>query len=886
MSSIQPLPGAIFTTAKSAAVESREPGLYGRRLALSRSRLALARLVSLLAVAAGAGYLAWRLTTLAGTGPVGIVFYAAEAANFLALALAVVLLFRMRVRESGQIAAPSGTLDVFVTVCGESVGMVEETLRAALAIEYPHNTFLLNDGRLAGKPGWQEMEALAERLGVPCLTRTDGKAAKAGNLNHGLRATSGDFVAVVDADHQVRPDFAHELLGYFRDPMVGFVCTPQQFRGPPDDPLNNRELLFYRALQPSKDAANAAFSCGNAVVYRRGALDSIDGFSEWNLVEDLHTSYELHARSWRSVYHPRALSTGEAPSTASALAKQRHTWATDSLRIFFWDNPLWKRGLTMWQRLHYLHTTSFYLVAMCQVLFLLAPPLYLLFDVPVMRFDDVGEYALASGLYFGSVFLFLVAYGGRGGIRAVQQVLFLAPTYLLACLRALLPVRPRSRVTEKEKQSRFSSILIPQHAALALSLAAIGYAVTLRDESMTIAAGWTAWNVIMIAGFMTAVGGSHRLAGSLKTALRIPAVAAVACIALIGPSATGPLEPSARAATAVLDTAAAAPPAARQIAVAAPKTGTYLGVFNPSLPFRRGGIAAWSRAHGLDPHIVHWYQQWGSGEPRFREDWLKRVARSGAIPMITWEPWQKPAGSVHDAEQPRYRLSAIAAGDFDPYIRSWARAAAAYGRPMFLRPMHEMNGNWYPWSIKTNGGSARAFVRAWRRIHRLFDEEGAANVRWVWAVNTFTGLGGEDRKIGPYYPGDSYVDWVSVTGFNWGTTNTWSEWQSIDQVIGRTYRRLVRFGKPVMISELATVQEGGDGTRWMRTTLRRLEAAYPRVKAVVWFDARYPGGIDFRLQEGQSAALAAAAASAHWTPRLRVVTAASPRKRVLHAASS
>lgn len=863
-------------------------GLYGERLRHSRVRLVSARVASLLALVTGAGYLAWRLTTLTGTGPLGVAFLAAEAANFLSLALAIVLLLRIRVREAGPGAPPTGTVDVFVTVCGESAAMVRETLEAALAIEYPHRTVILNDGRVAGKTGWEEIDALAKGLGVLCLTRSVGRAGKAANLNHGLRDSTADFVAVVDADHRVDPAFAHELLGYFDDPGVGFVCTPQQFHGPPEDPLNNREILFYRALQPSKDAANAAFSCGNAVVYRRSALNTIGGFSEWNLVEDLHTSYELHAQAWRSVYHPRALSVGVAPSTASALAKQRLTWATDSLRIFFWDNPLLKRGLTLWQRLHYLHTTSFYLGAMCQVLFLLAPPLSLLFEVPVMRFDSVGEYAVAGGLYFGSVFLFLIAYGGRSGIRAVQQVLFLAPTYLLACLRALARVRPASRVTEKERQSRFSAILIPQHAALGLSLAAIGFAVWRREENATIAAGWTALNVVMIAGFMTAVGSSRRVTVNLKAALRIPAIAAVALIALIGSSSTGPLEPSANAAAAVsIRSAAAAPAAVRQLAVAEPETGTYLGVFNPAIPFRPKALSSWSRSHGLRPHIVHWYQQWGSGERRFRPDWLRGVARTGAIPMVTWEPWAKPEGRVHDPEQRPYRLTTIASGAFDAYIRTWARAAAAYGRPILLRPMHEMNGNWYPWSIKTNGGTPRAFVRAWRRIHRLFAEEGAANVRWVWAVNTFTGLGGEDRAIGRYYPGDEYVDWVSVTGFNWGTTNSWSEWQSIDQVLGRTYRRLVRFGKPVMISELATVETGGDSALWMRTTLRRLQAAYPRVKAVVWFDARYPGGVDFRLGESQSAALAAATAgSLHWSPPVRVVTAVRPRTRVLHDASS
>jgi endoglucanase len=202
--------------------------------------------------------------------------------------------------------------------------------------------------------------------------------------------------------------------------------------------------------------------------------------------------------------------------------------------------------------------------------------------------------------------------------------------------------------------------------------------------------------------------------------------------------------------------------------------------------------------------------------------------------------------------------------------------------------MHEMNGNWYPWSITRNGGSARDFVRAWRRIHRLFRQEGAGNVRWIWAVNTFTGLDREGRSIGQFYPGNAYVDWVSATGFNWGTATRWNRWQGVDGVIGSTYRALEGFPKPVMISELGTVDTGGDGGRWVRRTLRRLEAAYPKVRAVVWFDARYPGGIDFRLGPAQSRALAGAAegASPYWADDLEIVSPGGPQRHELRARGS
>ena len=109
---------------------------------------------------------------------------------------------------------------------------------------------------------WQAIEELASQYGVRCFTRTGGRRGKAGNLNHALRQTQGEFVATIDADHVATADLASETLGYFTDPAVAFVATAQLFHTPGRDVLNNREPLFYRFLQPAKDADSSAFSCG------------------------------------------------------------------------------------------------------------------------------------------------------------------------------------------------------------------------------------------------------------------------------------------------------------------------------------------------------------------------------------------------------------------------------------------------------------------------------------------------------------------------------------------------------------------------------------------------------------------------------------------------
>ena len=460
----------------------------------SRGRLILtANLVSAVTLLFGARYFDWRMTTIAGTGTVGRVVLASELAGFVFYAFSVFLLWDVRPRRR-PIARPQGTLDVLVPVCGEPLSIIERTIKAALAIDYPHRTYLLNDGRLAGADNWREVEELARRHGIRCFTRTDGPRKKAGNLNHALRRTSGDFVAVIDADHTVERRFASELLGYFSDDKVGFVTTPQNFRTSSRDLLGNREEYFYGHIQPAKDSANSAFSTGTGVIYRREALESIDGFSEWNIVEDLYSSYQMHAEGWDSVYHAEALTSGLCPHVGAEAVKQRLGWATDTLRMFFWDNPAIKRGLTWRQRLHYLQIGTFYLVMVLQIPLFVAPALVLIWKTPVLQVRSAGDYLVHALPFFLLQFTSIaIPSGFKGGLRAAQKAIYLAPTYLIAAIGAASTVRFRSPVTDKVESRRFSWLLAPQCVLLVLLVVGMFHALTAPTASNAIAALWAGW---------------------------------------------------------------------------------------------------------------------------------------------------------------------------------------------------------------------------------------------------------------------------------------------------------------------------------------------------------------------------------------------------------
>ncbi len=841
----------------ATAPSPRPDGLYGQRIPIGRRRLLAGRVAGCVAILAGLQYIAWRVSTV--NGAVGIVFWAAEAINLLGLVATVALIWRAPGRSLRPVSGHR-SLDVFVTVCGEPPEMVRETLVAALAIGLPHETYVLNDGRLAGKAGWEEIDRLAADMGVTCFTRVAGGVGKAANLNHAVALTNGDVIVTIDADHHAVPDLGQQLLGYFSDPRIAFVSTPQQYYGADDHALNNRELFFYRVIQPAKDASNSAFSCGNGVAYRRAALETVGGFSEWNVVEDVHTSYQLHAAGWHSAYHNHAVTTGVAPPTLAELARQRLRWATDSARLLFWDNPLRKRGLTVRQRLHYLHTAGFYLLAGTQLVFVISPALYLIGGVSIMRVDGVGELLWRSVPYYLALVAFFLAYCSPGEtLRMVRQQLVLAPVYVLAVIRGLIGRPVRSGVTEKTKPASVSWVVLFTIGLMGLSLAALADAAISKRTGTVLAAAWAAWFCFALGGPVAAVSRSGAVQRAIRLALYlvILALLAVAVIPRPRPPAPAPAPPPAPAVP---------EPVTARLALAAPAHGVYLGVFNPAVVSTPGALTAWDRQHGTPARIVNSYQQWFSNDTRFHPDRARMIAAQGGVLMITWEPWAKPRSSVHATHQPAVRLRLIADGRYDGFVRRWARAAAAYRGPLLIRFMQEMNGEWYPWAYRFNGNTKREYVRAWRRVHDIFVKAGATNVKWVWAVNSFAGLKQPGRQIESYYPGRRYVDWVSVTGFNWGQADI--PWRSPAQVFNGTLAALSRLHKPIMISEVGTFSDGSSSRPWIRSALRDIPRRYPRVHAIVWFDDRYDRFDDFRLRGrgGTDFDAAAAASPALHTP--------------------
>ncbi|MFN2543575.1 MAG: glycoside hydrolase family 26 protein [Actinomycetota bacterium] len=265
----------------------------------------------------------------------------------------------------------------------------------------------------------------------------------------------------------------------------------------------------------------------------------------------------------------------------------------------------------------------------------------------------------------------------------------------------------------------------------------------------------------------------------------------------------------------------------------------YWGAFRLGAPYRTKLVSGLEQEVGIRPAVMMWYQEW-AGQPDFPVapvDWL---FKRGIVPMITWEPWKPPKvfGTVVN-DQPKFSLQRIADGAWDGYISRYARQIARYGGPVILRPMHEMDGSWYPWSgtaQRAAGNSPTEFKKAWRHIWRVFRDAGATNVTWMWSVNHVSLPATPENQIRNYWPGKKFVDWIGFSGFNWGTSSPFGVWKGFDAVERARYDDLATYGRPIAITEMGAPEQGGDKAKWIHDSFRDIRRHYPKLQMLVWYD--------------------------------------------------
>jgi cellulose synthase (UDP-forming) len=559
---------------------------------MGHPKLFFVRCLALLVVALGGSYMAWRWTSTIAWDAwwIAVPLVLAETYSLGESVLYGITMWNARRRPDPPPARHGHSVDVFIATYNEPLGIVLTTAVAARDMTYPHQTWILDDG---DRPEFAEA---ARRIGVGYIVRGpdwEGRPrfAKAGNVNNALFKTSGEFIAVLDADQVPEPRFLDRVLGHFDDPEVAFVQTPQQFWNvPASDPLGSQAELFYGPIQQGKDGWGAAFFCGSNAVLRREALMAlgltmfsrsaaervrkalrdgrrrltvlaekhaagdpqsaaacrqavaaltdaearvrrghvlaeitfdlrtvastlvagrklphltvealhdileradvartnhalaIDPIVTSSITEDMATAMHLHALGWSSVYHHEVLVHGIAPEDVKTMLSQRARWATGTMQVFFSDNPMLLRGLSIGQRLMYLATMTSYLNGFAAVVYIAAPIVFLLTGIFPINCDSIAFFVYFMPFFVCSQVLFVLAGNGAKGLWRGQQMSFaLFPVWIKATLSgavaALFGKTLKFSVTQKTKQASGVGMrhVIPQLAAIAALVLAGGY---------------------------------------------------------------------------------------------------------------------------------------------------------------------------------------------------------------------------------------------------------------------------------------------------------------------------------------------------------------------------------------------------------------------------
>src|SRR5437764_12578835 len=229
---------------------------------------------------------------------------------------------------------------------------------------------------------------------------------------------------------------------------------------------------------------------------------------------------------------------------------------------------------------------------------------------------------------------------------------------------------------------------------------------------------------------------------------------------------------------------------------------------------------------------------------------FNNIQAHGSIPFLSWSSQSIPSS----LNEPDFQLSDVISGKYDSYISSFAAKARDWGHPFFLRFNWEMNGNWFPWSEGVNGNQAGQYVAAWRHVHDIFTSVGATNASWVWCPNVDPN--NSLQNLSSLYPGDSYVDWSCLDGYNWGTNPSRPlGWQSFDQLFGSTYSQItntVAPGKPMALGEFGSTEYGGSKAAWIQDALSKIPTNYPKIRAALYFE-RNDDGMDWPIESSSSA---------------------------------
>ncbi|GAC1574346.1 MAG: hypothetical protein NVS3B9_6010 [Candidatus Doudnabacteria bacterium] len=403
-------------------------------------------------------------------------------------------------------------VDIFITVAGEPKEIVAETARAAVAMDYPNfKVYILNDGFVAKKINWSEMEDLAKEYGVRCITRQKPGGAKAGNINHALALTTSPYFAVFDVDHIPHKDFLKKTMGYFVDSKMGFVQSPQFYKNAGLNTITQgsweQQELFFGAICKGKNNFDSAFMCGTNMVLSRAAINEVGGLNEKNITEDFATSMLIHSHGWKSYYVSEVLAEGLAPEDFLSYYKQQLRWSRGSLEIMFSHNPLFVKGLSWKQKLQYIASASYYLSGLFILINALLPIIFFMTGAVPLQVSTMTLAAIFLTYMILSVYTLSLSTNLSYTYRAVAFSISSFALFIKALTMTIFRTKQSFAITSKTAiEGNFLNLVIPNILYILASIITAGIAINrwgLNDAVVTNIT-WALFHCIIFTVFIEA----------------------------------------------------------------------------------------------------------------------------------------------------------------------------------------------------------------------------------------------------------------------------------------------------------------------------------------------------------------------------------------------
>jgi len=727
------------------------------------------------------------------------------------------------------------SVDILTTACpGEPQEMIIRTLKAMVAVRYPHTNYLCDEGN---DPVLKE---ICDELGVIHVTRLEKTDAKAGNINNALKQAKGDICVVLDPDHVPIPEFLDRVLPYFEDSLVGFVQCVQGYSNQSESIIARgaaeQTYHFYGPMMMCMNTYGTVQAIGANCTFRRAALDSIGGHAA-GLSEDMHTAMQLHAKGWKSVYIPEILTRGLVPATLSSYYKQQLKWSRGTFELLFRTYPRLYKNFTWRQKLHYFTIPLYFLFGLINLIDI-AIPLVALFLAEVPWEVNIAHFAL---FYFPLCGLSMIIrlYAQRWLLEKHERGFHLAGgvlrtatwwIFLIGFIYTIFKIKvPYIPTPKEDEHCNYWRLSLPNIIVSLLCIVVILYGLSIDWTPYSFAmASYGLLNAIMLI-YIALMSQQKFLLNINNSIKKIPPLSLIfrgfsTLTAASGNVAyhivrNGPVALLIAGSLAFLSYSSIENDEERMSSLK-PKEigGFYMGTYIQDKENLLTTVNNLEKRIKANINVVSIDEDFSKFRNLNSFKILNEIGKCGGIPMINWKPMKDTTGKIYED---------ISNGRYDDYLQHSAEMFRKFKSPVFLsfdNGFDQMDQK----PVNSKNLSAK-FIVAWQYIYTFLNDLGVSNLTWVWNPRYATSAS--------FYPGEKFVDWIGVSCLNYGDNVSDNDWYSFSQLY-TTYRKSYgAYQKPVIITEFGT-SIGPDQPMWVKDGLKDIAEKYHEIKSLIVCDSK------------------------------------------------